>query len=112
MIPLAVIDACRLESPLSLSLAARWFVLSLCFACALASAYSEYPKRPVELQGRWILNSALSEDAEQMLMERLRKQREADRKRLERWLGNRDASTNRAIPPVGEEGGASVLLSS
>ena len=89
---------------MSLSSAVRWFVLCLCFACSLASAYSESPKRPVELEGRWVLNSALSEDAEQMLMERLRKQREADRKRLERWLGKRDPSTGRAIPPVGEEG--------
>lgn len=104
MIPLAVSRPVLLELPLSPRLAVRCFLWSLCFACSLASAYSESPKRPVELQGRWVLNSAQSDDAEQMLMERLQKQREADRKRLERWLGKREPSGSRAIPPVGEEG--------
>lgn len=89
---------------MSLSAVVRWFILSLCFACPLAGAYDEIPKRPVQLEGRWVLNSTQSDDAEQLLMDRLRKQREADRKRMERWLGKREPSGGRAIPPIGEEG--------
>lgn len=79
-------------------------VVLFCFIGAAASAFEEFPKRPVSLEGRWVLNSAQSDDAEQLLMDRLERQRLEDRKRMERWLRRREPTGARPLPPIGEEG--------
>jgi hypothetical protein len=57
---------------------------------ALADLRAE-PKRPTDLTGSWVLNAAISDDAAQMLDDRL----EEERRRYERW--RRDMERNR--PP-------------
>jgi hypothetical protein len=52
------------------------------------------------LEGRWVLNTVQSDDAEKMLMQRLEEQRARDRKLMERYQRSRRAD----LPPLGEEG--------
>jgi hypothetical protein len=83
----------------------RGLLAILC--CTLAScasaAYDAQPKRPTDLQGRWILNEAASDDPEKMLRERLERERERFRREMERWQRSRGRN-DRALPPIGEEG--------
>lgn len=79
--------------------------LLLCFLLlSPAVAYDAAPKRAVSLEGRWVLNTVQSDDAEKMLMERLEEQRARDRKLMERYQRARGASGGRDLPPLGEEG--------
>jgi hypothetical protein len=75
--------------------------------CTLAScataAYDAQPKRPVNLEGRWIINEAASDDPEKMLRERLEREQERFRREMERWRRSRGPN-DRALPPIGEEG--------
>lgn len=84
---------------------ARWSLLTVMFVASSAMALDAQPRKPVELQGRWVINYEQSEDPEKLLMERLEKQRAADRKRLERYLRSREPNMGqRTLPPIGEEG--------
>lgn len=84
---------------------ARWTLLAVVFAASSVAALDAQPRKPVELAGRWLINYEQSEDPEKLLMERLEKQRAADRKRLERYLRRREPSAGqRTLPPIGEEG--------
>ena len=84
---------------------ARWMLLAITFATSSANALDAQPRKPVDLQGRWVINYEQSEDPEKLLMERLEKQRAADRKRLERYLKRREPNLGqRSLPPIGEEG--------
>ena len=78
---------------------------ALAFAASSALAFDAQPRKPVDLQGRWVINYEQSEDPEKLLMERLEKQRAADRKRLERYLRRSEPGMGqRSLPPIGEEG--------
>lgn len=68
-----------------------------------AAAYDAAPKRPTNLEGRWVINAAESDDPEQMLRERLERERERFRKEMERYQRSRGVNT-REVPPIGEEG--------
>lgn len=84
---------------------ARWILLTVMFVASSAMALDAQPRKPVELQGRWVINYEQSEDPEKLLMERLEKQRAADRKRLERYLRRSEPNMGqRSLPPIGEEG--------
>lgn len=84
---------------------ARWILLAVMFVASGAFALDAQPRKPVELQGRWVINYEQSEDPEKLLMERLEKQRAADRKRLERYMRRREPNMGqRSLPPIGEEG--------
>jgi hypothetical protein len=82
-------------------------VLIALLFCMLAScataAYDAQPKRPINLDGRWILNEAASDDPEKMLRERLEREQERFRREMERWRRSRGPN-DRALPPIGEEG--------
>lgn len=83
----------------------RWSLLAFIFAASSVFALDAQPRKPVDLQGRWVINHEQSEDPEALLTERLEKQRAADRKRLERYMRRRDPSMGqRSLPPIGEEG--------
>jgi hypothetical protein len=69
-------------------------VLSLWSALALAD-FAATPKRPVELAGFWILNTATSDDPEAMLAERQAEEWE----RFERMQRREEASRPRGMPP-------------
>jgi hypothetical protein len=80
------------------------FILLLsCVWTGAAIAYDAAPKRPVSLEGRWVLNTAQSDDAEKMLMETLEKQRARDRKLMERYQRARRAAGEPVLPPLGED---------
>lgn len=84
---------------------ARWTLLAITFATSSVLALEAQPRKPVELHGRWVINYEQSEDPEALLMERLEKQRAADRKRLERYMRSREPNMGqRSLPPIGEEG--------
>jgi hypothetical protein len=84
---------------------ARWCLLAFVLATSSAIAFEAQPRKPVDLQGRWVINYEQSEDPEKLLMERLEKQRAADRKRLERYLRRSEPGMGqRSLPPIGEEG--------
>jgi hypothetical protein len=75
--------------------------LSCCGASCALSAFDAVPSRSTDLSGTWKLNGALSDDAEHMLAERQREQREEYmkwRKRQER------AYPSDAPPPIDLEG--------
>lgn len=65
-----------------------------------AGAFDALPKRPTRIDGRWVLNTAQSDDVEKVLFDRLEKDRARMRRQMERWRGTQD----RALPPIGEEG--------
>lgn len=64
-------------------------------AHAALAAYSENPPRAVDLSGQWKVNTALSDDAERLLQERLAK----DRKRREALMRRARADGEIFIPP-------------
>ncbi len=77
--------------------------LSCCTASCATSAFDAVPSRSTDLSGTWKLNAALSDDAEHMLAERQREQREEYmtwRRRQER------AYPHGAPPPIDVEGAA------
>jgi hypothetical protein len=68
----------------------------LCLWSALAVAdFAATPKRPVDLTGYWVLNTALSDDPEAMLAERQAEERE----RFERMRRREEESRPRDMPP-------------
>ena len=74
--------------------------LCLCFAGDLAFAdYDAVSSRGVDLSGHWRLNAASSDDAEQMLQDRL----EEERKRREKFLRQARERGGIWLPPPGEE---------
>jgi hypothetical protein len=76
------------------------FVCSCCAAFA-ATALDAVPKHPVDLSGSWKLNAALSDDAEHMLEELQRRQREEYMK----WRRAQErAYPSNAPPPIDVEG--------
>lgn len=81
--------------------ALRGTSILLCACLAFeALAYEPAPRRPTSIAGQWVLNEAQSDDVEQLLSERLARERERMRRQMERWQGSRQ----RTLPPVGEEG--------
>jgi hypothetical protein len=70
------------------------FGLLTCAALS-ASALDAVPKRPVDLSGTWKLNAALSDDAQHMLAERQREERE----QYLRWRRQREKMYPRDAPP-------------
>jgi hypothetical protein len=73
------------------------------FICAVpaAAALDAVPKRPVDLSGSWKLNAALSDDAEHMLEELQRRQREQYMK----WRREQERMyPPNAPPPIDVEG--------
>jgi hypothetical protein len=76
------------------------FLLSTC-AVPAAAALDAVPPRPVDLSGSWKLNAALSDDAEHMLEELQRRQREQYMK----WRRAQErAYPSNAPPPIDVEG--------
>ena len=86
-----------------ISLRALIAILFCSLASCASAAYDAQPKRPVNLEGHWILNEAASDDPEKMLRERLERERERFRREMERWQRSRGPN-DRALPPIGEEG--------
>jgi hypothetical protein len=77
----------------------------LLFSCAAfaAAALDAVPSRPVDLSGSWKLNAALSDDAEHMLDERQRMERE----RYMKWRREQERSyPPDALPPIDVDGPA------
>jgi hypothetical protein len=76
--------------------------MSIC-ALPAAAALDAVPPRPVDLSGSWKLNAALSDDAEHMLEELQRRQREQYMK----WRREQErAYPSNAPPPIDVEGSA------
>lgn len=72
------------------------FGLLTCVALS-ASALDAVPKRPVDLSGNWNLNAALSDDAQHLLAERQREEREQYLK----WRRQRERMyPPDALPPI------------
>ncbi len=68
----------------------------LCFWSALAAAdYAATPKRPVDLTGYWVINTALSDDAEAMLAKRQAEEQE----KFDRMRRREEESRPRDMPP-------------
>jgi len=71
-------------------------VLLLCLWSALAVAgFAATPKRPVDLTGYWVLDTARSDDPEAMLEKRQAEERE----RFERMRRREEESRPRGMPP-------------
>jgi hypothetical protein len=70
------------------------FVCSCCAALS-AAALDAVPARAVDLSGSWKLNTALSDDAEHMLEERQREERE----RYMRWRRQQEQAYPPGAPP-------------
>lgn len=88
----------------SIRLSSLLFVCTCCAAFA-AAALDAVPSRPVDLSGSWKLNAALSDDAEHMLEELQRRQREQYMK----WRRAQErAYPPDAPPPIDIEGGATA----
>jgi hypothetical protein len=79
----------------------RHYALALALLCfsAPSLAYDPAPRRAVDLSGRWVVNAELSDDAEQILTERLEEQRRryARDRRLE------ERAYPEALPPLNAE---------
>lgn len=76
-------------------------LLAIAAVCAIAApvlAYDAAPARPIDLGGTWQLNKSRSDDAQQLLEERLEK----ERRLYERWRRARDEIT-RGTPQQGTE---------
>ena len=84
------------------------FLLVLCsVSTSTLAAYNAAPRRAVDLNGRWVVNEALSDDAEKMLSERLDEERRRyarDRRLEERTLpeGLPPPLASEAPPPARE----------
>ena len=90
----------RIYGNVSIRLRLLLLVGSCCAAFA-ALALEAVPARPVDLSGSWKLNAALSDDAEHMLEELQRKQREQYMK----WRRAQErAYPSNAPPPIDVEG--------
>ncbi|HEY0943414.1 MAG TPA: hypothetical protein VGE08_25235 [Steroidobacter sp.] len=57
--------------------------------------FDAVPKRPIDLTGYWVLNTANSDDPEAMLTERQAKERE----RFERWRRREEETRPQGMPP-------------
>jgi hypothetical protein len=79
----------------------RRYALALALFCfsVWTLAYDAAPRRAVDLSGRWVVNPELSDDAEQMLAERLEEQRRryARERRLE------ERAQPEGLPPLNSE---------
>jgi hypothetical protein len=86
------------------SIRLRLFALLLSSCAAFnAAALEAVPKRTVDLSGSWKLNAALSDDAEHMLEERQREERE----RYMRWRRDQERMyPPGAAPPIEVDGSA------
>jgi hypothetical protein len=74
----------------------RLLALIFCLWSALAVAdYAATPKRPVDLTGYWVLNTAVSEDPEAMLAEREAEEQE----KFDRMRRREEESRPRGMPP-------------
>src|SRR5687767_4559473 len=77
---------------------ARLFVL-LFLLCTVSTptlaAYDAAPRRAVDLSGRWVVNEALSDDAEKMLSERL----DEERRRYARDRRLEERTQPEGLPP-------------
>jgi hypothetical protein len=86
----------------SIRLRLLFFVCSCCAALG-AAALDAVPSRAVDLSGSWKLNAALSDDAEHMLEERQREERE----RYMQWRRRQEqAYPPGTLPPIDIEGPA------
>jgi hypothetical protein len=86
----------------SIRLRLLFFVCSCCAALG-AAALDAVPSRAVDLSGSWKLNAALSDDAEHMLEERQREERE----RYMQWRRRQEQSyPPGTLPPIDIEGPA------
>jgi hypothetical protein len=82
-------------------------LLALLFCCLLygcATPYETIPQRATSLEGAWVLNVGESDDAEQMLEDRLEEERAKFRRQMERWQRARGARGEPQLPPIGAEG--------
>jgi hypothetical protein len=79
----------------------RSLALGLCVLLAATStlAFDPAPRRPVDLAGHWVLNVASSDDAEQMLDERL----EEERRRYTRERRLEERAQPEGLPPLDAE---------
>jgi hypothetical protein len=66
-----------------------WFAAS-----ASAVALDALPRRETPIEGRWVLNTAQSDDADAMLREHMERARERRRKEIERWSRGAGASSS------------------
>lgn len=69
-------------------------VLSLWATLACAD-YAAVPKRPIDLTGSWVLNTASSDDPEAMLTQRQAEEQE----RFDRWRQREEQSRPQGMPP-------------
>jgi hypothetical protein len=69
----------------------------LCFAQVSFASYSAAAPKGVDLTGNWQVNAAKSDDAEQLLQDRL----DELRKQHERWMRNARRTDPLGIPPLG-----------
>lgn len=68
----------------------------LCFWSALAAAdYAATPRRPVDLTGYWVVDTAVSDDAEAMLAKRQAEEQE----KFDRMRRREEESRPRGMPP-------------
>jgi hypothetical protein len=74
----------------------RALVLALCCWAALAFAYDSTSSRATDLSGTWKLNTAASDDPQQLLDERLEK----ERAQRARWRRQEDLMRPREAPPT------------
>jgi hypothetical protein len=80
------------------------YVARVCVMLWLVTASAAYaleaqPKRATSIEGRWLINSAQSDDPERMLQERHEREREKFRRAMERVQ-----RSPAQLPPIGEEG--------
>lgn len=78
-----------------MSIRLRFFVLLLSSAALSAAALDAVPARNVDLSGNWKLNAALSDDAEHMLAEQQRRERE----RYMQWRRQQERLYPPGAPP-------------
>lgn len=69
-------------------------MLSLWAALALAD-YDAMPKKPTDITGFWVLNTATSDDPEALLAQRQAKEQEE----FERWRQRQERSRPQGVPP-------------
>lgn len=80
-----------------------WFKASAAAAALLAAtvclaAFDAAPPKGVDLSGHWRVNTALSDDPEKMLQQRI----DEDRKRYEQWMRKARENNPLGIPPLDE----------
>lgn len=75
----------------------RLYAVALAIVALLvATGFDAVPSRPADLSGHWKLNAALSDDAEHMLEEQQREERE----RYMKWRKQEERMYQRGAPPI------------